>query len=113
MKNQESRKYQRHKLENTFVVNQEGVCQVIDLSSEGVSLGCTGERTFPETLVVDFVNNTGFHIWDLPIKTVWTEKNDNHPSSSIHAVRVGAKFHENMSPEHFSALSQLLELLRE
>lgn len=107
------KKFRRHKLENTFVVNQEGVCQVLDLSSEGVSFGCTGERKFPETWTVDIINNSGIHIWDLPIKTIWAEKKDTHRSSSIHAVRMGAKFHENLTPEHISALSQLLDFLRE
>jgi hypothetical protein len=100
-------------LENTFVVNQEGVCQVLDFSSEGVLIGCINERKFPAIWTVDIVNNTGVHIWDLPIKTIWAEKNDNNRTSSIHAVKIGARFHENLTPEHLSALSQLLEFIRE
>lgn len=113
MKNPESRKYRRHKLDDTFIINREGVCQVLDLSSEGVSFGCTKERKFPETWTIDIVNNSGVHIWDLPIKTIWTEKNDAYPSSSIHAVKMGARFHETITSEHLSALTQLLEFLSE
>jgi len=113
LKNQESRKYRRHKLENTFVINQEGVCQVLDLSSKGVLIGCLSERKFPEIWTVDIVNNTGVHNWDLPIRTIWAEKNDFNPASSIHAVKIGARFRKNLTPEHLSALNQLLECIRE
>jgi len=100
-------------LENTFVINQEGVCQVLDLSSEGVLIGCLSERKFPEIWTVDLVNNTGVHIWDLPIRIIWAEKNDINPTSSIHAVKIGARFDENLTLEHLSALNQLLEFIRE
>ena len=112
MNKQEVRKYLRHKPKDTFVINKDGVCQVLDLSSKGVSFGCTKERTFPETWTVDIVNNTGIHIWDLPIKTVWAEKNNTYPSSSIHPVKMGAKFDEKLTSEHLSALTELLEFLR-
>ena len=112
LKNQETRKYRRHKLENTFIINQEGVCQVLDLSVEGLSFRCTKDRIFPETLTIDIVNNSGVHIWDLPIKTIWAEKINTHSFSSIHTVKMGAKFHDNLSPEHLYALNQLLGLLR-
>ena len=112
-KNRESRRFHRHKLENTFVVNQEGVCQVLDLSVEGVSFGCTRVRKFSEILTVDIIDNSGIQIWDLPIETIWAEKNDAYPSSSIHAVKMGARFHKDLTHEQISALSHLMAFLRE
>ena len=111
-KNQEARKNRRHKLENTFIINQEGVCQVLDLSTEGLSFRCTENRKFPETLTIDIVNNSGVHIWDLPIKIIWSEKINTHSFSSIHTVKIGAKFLDTLSPENLSALNQLLGLTR-
>ena len=113
MKKQETRKYRRHKLANTFVVNQESICQVLDVSTEGVSFGCTKLRNFSETLTVDIINNSGIHIWDLPLETVWAEKNDAYPTFSIHAVKMGARFHKDLSNEQISSLNQLMEYLAE
>ena len=108
MKNKESRRYLRHKLEDTFVVNQEGICQVIDISPTGISFRCTNVRNFPETLTVDVVNNSGLHVWDLPIKAIWVEKNNADPISSIYALRLGAKFDEDLTPEHLLAITNIL-----
>ncbi len=108
MKTQESRRHHRHKLEDTFVINQGGICQVLDLSPTGISFGCTNERKFPETLTVDVVNNTGMHIWDLPIKPIWVEKNNADSFSSLYVSRLGAKFDENLTSEHLSAITSML-----
>ena len=108
MKNQESRRYQRHKLEDTFVINQEGICQVHDLSPTGISFGCTNERKFQETLTVDVINNSGLRIWDLPIKPIWVEKNNADSFSSLFVSRLGAKFDENLTIEHLSAIASIL-----
>ena len=111
-KNQEARRNPRRKLDNTFIINQEGVCQVLDLSAEGLSFRCTENRKFPETLTIDVVNNSGVHIWDLPIKIIWVEKINTHSFASIHTVKIGAKFRDNLSPENLHALNQLLGLIR-
>jgi hypothetical protein len=108
MKNIESRRCQRHKLEDTFVVNQEGICQVFDISPTGISFRCTNERNFPESLTVDVVNNSGMHVWDLPIKPIWVEKINADSFSSLYVSRLGAKFEGNLTPEHLSAISNIL-----
>ena len=113
LKYQEARRFRRHKLENTFIINQEGVCQVFDLSVGGISFGCSKYLKFTGICNVDIVNNSGVHIWDLPIKKIWAEKNNTHSSSSIYTVRVGAQFNENLSPEQLYGLNQLLELPRQ
>lgn len=106
--NKDSRKHRRHRLTDTFIVYREGVFQVYDLSSGGFAFGCINEQELPEKLTVDIFNDKGGHIWDITIKTVWAKKNINPPKSSIHAVLVGAKFQDNLSPDHQYALNGLL-----
>ena len=58
-------------------------------------------------------HNIGCQIWDLPVETIWAKKNDAYPTSSIHAVKMGARFHKDLTHEHVSSLNQLIEFLRE
>lgn len=111
MTDRDTRKHTRHKISDTFVVNQEGVCQVFNLSSGGFSFGCVSERELPETWTVDIVNDKGVHIWDLPVKTVWAKKSDGPLKASIHSVKVGARFQDDLSSEHMSALNELIAFL--
>jgi hypothetical protein len=112
--NHETRKHPRHRLTDTFVVNQEAVCQVLDVSSGGISFGCTSERKIPEIWTVDIIDNKGVHLLDFPVKTVWAGKNKDSKSSLIYEMVVGAQFNNNkLSPEQKSALDQLLTFLKE
>lgn len=101
------RKHKRHKLANTFVVNNEGVCRVFDLSSGGISFGCTSERTIPDTWVLDIIDDTGVHLPNLPIRTVWTAKNQDMNTASIYEIVIGAEFSKDLSSEEKSAIDQL------
>ena len=58
----DNRSSPRHKLINTFVVNQQGVCRVFDLSSGGVSFGYSSKKGIPERLVVDIIDDKGLHL---------------------------------------------------
>ena len=108
----ETRKYPRHRLTDTFVVNQEAVCRVLDVSSGGVSFGCTSERKIPEIWTVDIIDNKGVHLFDIPVRTVWAGKSKDARTSSIYEMVVGAQFNNNiLSPEQKSALDQLLTFL--
>ena len=69
------------------------------------------DQKFTGTWTIDTVNNSGVRIWDLPIKKIWAEKNNTHSSCSIHNVKMGAKFNDNLPPEQLYALNQLLERL--
>lgn len=101
------RKHPRHKLANTFVVNKQGVCRVFDLSQGGVSFGCSSEVTIPEIWTVDIRDDTGVHLPDISMKTVWTAKNEDMNTASIYQIVVGAQFNKNLSPEEQYALDQL------
>ena len=108
----ETRKHPRHRLTDTFVVNQEAVCRVLDVSSGGVSFGCTSERKIPEIWTIDIIDNKGVHLLDIPVRTVWAGKSKDSRASSIYEMVVGAQFNSNiLSPEQKSALDQLLAFL--
>ena len=82
---QQPRKHPRHKLANTFIVNKQGVCRVFDL-----------------------MDNSGTHLPELSMRTVWTAKNQDLNSASIYEIIVGAAFDEDLSPEDQSAFDHLL-----
>jgi hypothetical protein len=112
-KHLKSRQHSRHKLNNTFVVNQSGVCRVFDLSSGGFSFGCTSNREIPEILVVDIVDDKGLHLLDLSVKTIWAAKNEDLNTASIYEIIVGAAFKNDLSSEQQSALERLLTFLKD
>lgn len=103
------RKHERHKLENTFVVNQKGVCRVFDLSAGGVSFGCTSEREIPESLTIDIIDDSGAQLFDMPVETVWAAPNKEMNTASIYEVIVGARFRDDLTPEQQFVLDQLFE----
>jgi hypothetical protein len=112
-KHLKSRQHSRHKLNNTFVVNQNGVCRVFDLSSGGFSFGCTSNREIPEILIVDIVDDKGLHLLDLSVKTIWAAKNEDLNTASIYEIIVGAAFKNDLSSEQQSALERLLTFLKD
>jgi len=101
------RKHRRHKLTNTFVVDGHGVCRVFDLSQGGVSFGCTSEVKIPDIWTVDIRDDTGVHLPDISMKTVWTAKNEDMNTASIYQIVVGAEFDKDLSSEEQSILDQL------
>ena len=108
-----NRQHHRHKLSNTFVINEKGVCRVFDLSTGGFSFGCTSRREIPETLTVDIVDNQGLHLLDLSVKTIWAARNEDLNTSSIYEIIVGAKFNNDLSSEQQSALEGLVMILKD
>ena len=112
-KHLKSRQHYRHKLNDTFVVNQKGVCRVFDLSSGGFSFGCTSRREIPETLTVDIVDNKGLHLLDLSVKTIWSAKNNDLKTASIYELIVGAKFNNDLSSEQQSAIEHIVTILKD
>ena len=109
----DSRKHSRHNLNNTLVVDHQGTCRVFNLSSGGVSFGCTGYSAIPDRLVVDIVDDKGLHLLDLPIDRIWDAKNRDVGTAAIYETIVGAKFSDDLSPGQRSALNQLLEFFNE
>jgi hypothetical protein len=107
----ESRRHPRHKIIDTFIVNQESICQIFNLSSEGIAFGCTIDSKIPNTLTVDIFNNAGLHILNIPLEKVWLATNEGQETPSMYEVILGAKFCERLSREQQTALDQILEFL--
>ena len=107
------RKHPRHKLLNTFVTNKLGICRLFDLSSGGVSFGCSSSKDIPGRLVIDILDDDGLHLIDLPVERVWAAKNNDLNTATIYDTVVGAKFSDDLSPEQQVTLDQLLEVLSE
>jgi hypothetical protein len=107
----ESRKHRRRKVIDTFVVNRESICQIFNLSTEGIAFGCTAGSKIPNTLTVDIFNNAGLHLLNIPLKKVWLASNKGLDTSSMYEVILGAKFCEELSLEQQAALDQILEFL--
>ena len=105
----ESRKHLRRKVTDTFVVNRENICQIFNLSSGGVSFGCTVSSKIPQTLTVDIVDNTGVHLFDIPLKKVWLNTSKQMETSSMYEVVLGAKFGRKLSHEEQVAIDKILE----
>ena len=101
------RKHKRHKLTNTFVVNKEGVCRVFDLSQGGISFGCTSELSIPNTWDIDIIDDSGLHLSNLTMRTVWTAKNHDMNTASIYEIVVGAEFSNPLSPLERATLDRL------
>ena len=104
------RKHERYKLTNTFVVNKEGVCRVFDLSRGGISFGCTSERTIPDKWKIDIIDDSGIHLTNLSMKTIWTAKNEDLNTASIYQVVVGAEFDNDLSSLEHETLDRLFEI---
>ncbi len=109
----ESRKHRRHKILDTFIVNQESICQIFNLSSEGIAFGCTIDSKIPSTLTVDIFNNAGLHIFNIPLEKVWLATNEGQDTPSMYEIILGAKFCGKLSREQQAALDQILEFLWE
>ncbi len=107
----ESRKHLRHKIVDTFIVNRESICQIFNLSSEGIAFGCTSGSKIPNTLNVDIFNNAGLHIFNIPLEKIWLATNEGQDTSSMYEVILGAKFCEKLSRDQQAALDQILEFL--
>lgn len=84
---------------------------MFDLSPGGISFGCTRERNIPETLIVDIVDDSGLHLIDLIVKTVWAAKNTDLSTSSIYEIVVGAEFPNDLSADQRVVLERYLATL--
>lgn len=104
----ELREHPRHKLVNTFIVSEQGVYRVFDISKRGMSFGCIDRRDIPEELFIDIVDDQGFHLPDLPVAKVWSAKNKDLNTDRIYKTVVGAKFSDELTTEQQSTLNQLL-----
>jgi len=104
---QNRRKQQRFEFTNTAIVTPNGVSQLIDISSGGVSFRCRREQWLSERWKVDIVGRTGIHLQEFPVEKVWELVEDKKGYAPIFTTTMGVKF-KSLSPKQLSALYQLL-----
>ena len=107
-----NRKHRRFQPEDTFVINQQCVCRVFDVSQGGLSFRCVSEREVPETMAIDIIDNSGLKIYKVPVETIWTGRNESIDSESIFKMIVGVKFDDNISSDQQAKLNQLVRLIK-
>lgn len=107
---QNRRKQQRHECPDAVTICLEGISQVVDISSGGISFKCCCEVCYPERWEFDIVNSTGSHLQGCLVEKVWEESvkdNNGNGHASIYTRRVGVKF-KNLSIKQKSALYELM-----
>ncbi len=104
---QNRRKQQRHQFTDTVTICPNGVSQVIDISSGGISFRCRCEHCLSKRWKIDIVDTTGIHLQEFPVEKIWESVEDQKRYGSIYTVTVGVKFN-GLSPKQYSALYQLI-----
>jgi len=89
---QNRRIQQRHKFTDAVTICPEGIGQVIDVSSGGISFKCRCEQCLFKSWHVDIVDSkTGIHLKEFSVEKVWESVNKKG-YASIFATTVGVKF---------------------
>lgn len=105
---QNRRKQQRHELADTVTICPQGVSQVVDISSGGISFKCRCKQCFEKRWVVDIVDsNTGIHLQEFPVEKVWESVEDKKKYTPILTTTVGVKF-KSLSFQQRLALYELI-----
>lgn len=89
----------------------ETVCNIIDISTEGIALSYMAESNFPETLFnLDlFLRGNGYFTKAITCRTASEELEPlNHPFRFVPLVRVGAEFIDLTAPQ-ITQIEQFIE----
>ena len=101
------RKQKRHQVTDTVTICPEGIGQVIDISSGGISFKCHCERCLSTKWKTDIIDSNGIHLQEFPVEKVWESVEDKPKDAGIFKTAVGVKF-KSLSPEQASALYQFI-----
>ncbi len=107
---QNRRKQQRHECPDAVTICLEGISQVVDISSGGISFKCCCEVCYPERWELDIVDSAGSHLREVLVEKVWEEpvkENGGNGPPSIYTRKVGVKF-KYLSIKQQSALYELI-----
>lgn len=110
LQDQNRRIQQRREFPDAITICSEGISQVVDISSGGISFMCCCEVCFPERWELDIVNSAGSHLREVLVEKVWEEpvkENGGNGPPSIYTRKVGVKF-KHLSIKQQSALYELI-----
>jgi len=89
----EQRKSKRFKIPDAIVITPDNVCQLVNISTGGLSFKCFLEVDLPAKCTVDImVAGSDFHIEQLPVELIWKTLDDHSSYLSIPEEKVGVKF---------------------
>ena len=105
---QNRRKQQRHECPDAVTICPEGIGQVINVSSRGISFKCRCEQCLFKSWHVDIIDSkTGIHLKEFSVEKVWESVEDKKRYASIFATKVGVKF-KNLPLKQQLALDELV-----
>jgi hypothetical protein len=105
---QNRRKWQRHDFPDIVTICSDGVSQVIDINSGGMSFKCRCEQCLSKRWEVDIIDSTtGVHLQEFPVEKVWELVEDQKGYASVFSTTVGVKF-KSLSLKQLSTLYQLI-----
>lgn len=105
---QNRRKQQRHEFSDAVTICSDGISQIIDISSGGMSFRCRCEQCLSKRCEVDIVDSTtGVHLQEFPVEKVWESVENGKGYAPIYSTTVGVKF-KSLSRKQLSALYQLI-----
>ena len=108
----DQRKNKRLGTKKVIVLVPYVICQVIDLTLDGISFKCRDEQDFPDELSIGIYDTTGLSMEQLQVKKVW-EKRLNRPyTPASFLMAVGWQF-RNLSIAQESHLKFYLHRLEE
>ena len=107
LSNQNRRQHHRVQFKDTFVMNPEGTCEVVEMSSGGFSFKCLFEHSLSGEWRVDIINNSGDYIEKLPVEKVWESVKVTQHSTPIHELEVGVRFRD-LSRQQKLTLAKLI-----
>lgn len=106
------RKSKRIGAKSGIGVTPHGICQVTNLSKDGVSFKCVRERYFPVEWSMTVYDVTGQCLERLQVKKVWENWLKTSDASSPFSIEVGGEF-QNLSSSQKDQLETYLQQLLE
>jgi hypothetical protein len=106
---QNRRQQPRFEIQNTFVVNPQGACEILEMSTDGFSFKCLFGQSLSSEWMVDIINDRGGYLENISVEKVWelAKDKDSYNPSSLCELAVGVKF-TNLSRVQQLGLDNLL-----
>jgi len=106
------RKSKRLEAKSGIGITPHGICQVINLSKDGVSFKCVKGRDFPGEWSMTVYDVTGQCLEKLQVKKIWENWLNIPDTPSPFSIEVGAAF-QNLSSSQKDQLNTYLQQLLE
>ncbi len=108
--NKESRKSKRLPVRDCIAYTSAGMCQILDLNSEGLSFKCFKEWSFSQDLSLDIYDTAGLSLEQLQVKKIWEKYSSNLGAPSQSSMIVGVAFN-NLSDLQKAQLNSYIRRL--